>query len=166
MTAPQPTLPQATLCFLLRGAPPVAVLLGYKKRGFGQGKWVGFGGKVEQGESGLQAAQRELWEETGLPVALSDLQPRGSIIFRFPAKPAWDQEVLLFVATQWSGEPIESEEIRPSWFAIDQLPFAQMWADAPYWLPALLAGKVINLQITFAADNATVSYCEPAKPLV
>ena len=27
------------------------VLLGMKKRGFGQGKWNGFGGKVQQNES-------------------------------------------------------------------------------------------------------------------
>ena len=34
------------------------VLLGMKKRGFGQGRWNGFGGKVEKGETILQAAVR------------------------------------------------------------------------------------------------------------
>lgn len=34
------------------------VLLGYKKRGFGCGKWNGFGGKVEKGESIIDAAVR------------------------------------------------------------------------------------------------------------
>lgn len=34
------------------------VLLGYKKRGFGQGKWNGFGGKVEHGENIKEAALR------------------------------------------------------------------------------------------------------------
>jgi hypothetical protein len=37
---------------------PNQVLLGMKKRGFGQGKWNGFGGKVEKGETILEAAQR------------------------------------------------------------------------------------------------------------
>ena len=32
------------------------VLLGEKKRGFGMGKWNGFGGKVEAGETILEAA--------------------------------------------------------------------------------------------------------------
>ena len=39
------------------------MLLGMKKRGFGTGKWNGFGGKVEVGETVADAAQRELEEE-------------------------------------------------------------------------------------------------------
>ena len=34
------------------------ILLGYKKRGFGKGKWNGFGGKVEKGETPQEAAIR------------------------------------------------------------------------------------------------------------
>ncbi len=34
------------------------VLLGMKKRGFGAGKWNGFGGKVEPGETIEEAAIR------------------------------------------------------------------------------------------------------------
>ncbi len=34
------------------------ILLGLKKRGFGEGKWNGFGGKIESGESVMQAAIR------------------------------------------------------------------------------------------------------------
>jgi len=40
-----------TLCFLMRGNPPSEVLLGFKKTGFGAGKYTGVGGKVEAGES-------------------------------------------------------------------------------------------------------------------
>jgi len=42
------------------------VMMGMKKRGFGAGKWNGFGGKVEPGESNEQAAVRELHEESGV----------------------------------------------------------------------------------------------------
>ena len=34
------------------------VLLGLKKRGFGVGRWNGFGGKLEKKETPLQSAQR------------------------------------------------------------------------------------------------------------
>jgi 8-oxo-dGTP diphosphatase/2-hydroxy-dATP diphosphatase len=37
-----------------------------KKRGFGKGKWNGFGGKVEEGECIEDSAIRELEEECGL----------------------------------------------------------------------------------------------------
>jgi NADH pyrophosphatase NudC (nudix superfamily) len=36
------------------------VLLGMKKRGFGVGRWNGFGGKVQEGESLENAARRLL----------------------------------------------------------------------------------------------------------
>ena len=41
-------------------------LLGMKKRGFGVGKWNGFGGKVEPNETVNDAAIREIQEEAGI----------------------------------------------------------------------------------------------------
>lgn len=49
------------------------VLLGMKKRGFGVGKWNGFGGKVEAGETIPDAAAREVREECGYIVKPSEL---------------------------------------------------------------------------------------------
>jgi len=48
-----------TLAFVRR---PGEILLGYKKRGFGAGKWNGFGGKVEIGETVEDAAKRLMWK--------------------------------------------------------------------------------------------------------
>lgn len=42
------------------------ILLGMKKRGFGVGKWNGFGGKVDPNETILDGALRELKEEAGI----------------------------------------------------------------------------------------------------
>jgi len=42
------------------------ILLGLKKRGFGVGKWNGFGGKVDPHETVFQGALRELKEESGI----------------------------------------------------------------------------------------------------
>lgn len=44
-----------TLVLVVR---PGRVLLGMKKRGFGAGKWNGFGGKVQQGETIEEGARR------------------------------------------------------------------------------------------------------------
>ncbi|CAN0261386.1 unnamed protein product, partial [Ectocarpus fasciculatus] len=62
------------------------ILLGMKKRGFGEGKWNGFGGKVESGESVDEAAKRELMEEAG--VTARELSLRGRLIFHVPSYPA------------------------------------------------------------------------------
>lgn len=39
------------------------ILLGYKKRGFGEGRWNGFGGKLAVGETIEAAAKREVKEK-------------------------------------------------------------------------------------------------------
>ena len=57
------TLLKLTLVFVFRDGQ---VLLGLKKRGFGEGLWNGFGGKVNEGETILEGAIRELNEESGL----------------------------------------------------------------------------------------------------
>lgn len=144
-----------TLCFLLRGAPP-EVLLGYKKRGFGAGKFAGIGGQVETGETIRAAACREVFEETSIRVHAHDLRALGTVLFCFPTQPLWDQTVHIFTVTRWRGQAKESAEMRPLWQRVDALPFEQMWDDSRYWLPRILSGHSIQAAFTFADDNATV----------
>ena len=60
------------------------ILLGMKKRGFGSGKWNGFGGKVEPTDTSIaQAAARELAEECSVHVAPDALIKRGLLRFQF-----------------------------------------------------------------------------------
>lgn len=146
----------ATLCIPMLGNPPSAVLLGLKKKGFGEGKYVGFGGKIEAGESIPQAACRELEEESGLQASLQHLEACGSLTFFFPYKPEWEHQVHLFTVRQWQGEPRACAEIQPAWFRLDEIPYEEMWDDSRYWLPPLLAGAAVRASFTYAADNQTV----------
>ena len=77
---------EATLCFLMQGDPPKTILLGHKKVGFGKGKYGGVGGKLERGESAVQAAAREVAEETSIRVRETDLKLMGHLTFVFPYK--------------------------------------------------------------------------------
>ena len=150
------SLREATLCLLVRGNPPGHVLLGYKKEGFGAGKITAFGGKVEPGETPVAAAVRELEEETGITVALEDLLAVGQLCFLFPSRPAWSQLVHVFLSTGWMGVPQEGREMRPAWYAVDRLPYEQMWQDSLYWLPRFIAGERIRGRFVFDRDNETV----------
>ena len=147
------------LCLLTRtGADGTReVLLGHKKTGLGTGKIVGLGGHVEPGESPAEAAAREAKEESGIQVASSSLTLAAHVTFRFPAHPSWDMTSEIFTTADWSGEPAETEEIRPEWFPVAALPFAQMWSDAPHWLPRVLAGERLRATFSYAADNETVA---------
>ena len=153
---------EATLCFLVRGNPPQAILLGHKKIGFGRGKWGGVGGKIEAGETAARAAVREVYEETGIRVQEADLRPAARLTFLFPFKPAWSQVVHVFLSERWDGEAAESDEIRPAWVPVAQIPYGQMWDDCQHWLPSVLAGQVIQAQFTFNKDNETVNKMQAA----
>ncbi|KAF8632888.1 hypothetical protein AX17_004734 [Amanita inopinata Kibby_2008] len=124
------------------------ILLGYKKRGFGKEKYNGFGGKVEPGETAIQAAKRELQEEAGIE---APLEHAGELLFIIEGDPiAFYIDV--FRATEYSGIVTETDEMRPQWFCIDNavapdvseyppIPFEKMWDDDEYWFPLLLQDR-------------------------
>ena len=141
-----------TLCFI---HDDERILLGMKKRGFGAGKWNGFGGKLEPDESAEDAARREVREEVGVDV--SELVRAGTLEFVYPLEDR-TLEVSVFRATGYSGEPIETDEMRPEWFRLDAIPYAEMWLDDPFWLPLFLEGKRVFGRFVFHDDDTLVEY--------
>ncbi|MCX6093562.1 MAG: 8-oxo-dGTP diphosphatase [Candidatus Bipolaricaulota bacterium] len=147
---------RATICFLVGENPP-QVLLGLKKRGFGKGKYNGFGGKIADTEGVRDAAIREVREECGLEVAPADLVSAGRLVFFFPFRAEFDHDVSVFRAGRWRGALRESDEMRPQWFPIDEIPYERMWQDDAHWLPLVLGGASVEAEFTFAEDNETVA---------
>lgn len=132
------------------------VLLGMKKRGFGVGKYNGFGGKVHDGETIEDAAKRELFEEAG--VTANNLEKLGVLDFSWQGKESDVLEVNIFKVTDFSGEPVESEEMKPQWFTIKEIPYEKMWADDKYWLPLFLENKKFKGKFIFDENDKVVEY--------
>jgi 8-oxo-dGTP diphosphatase len=151
--------PLMCLCFLVREAADGStyVLLGKKKRGLGSGNVVGLGGKVEADETAREAAAREAAEESGVVVDPGDLQEMALISFWFPTRPSWDQRAAVFVTRRWQGEPVETDEITPTWYDVTAIPFDAMWADARHWLPRVLDGQHLTADFSFDADLRTLA---------
>jgi len=133
----------STLCLLQKDNQ---LLLGYKKRGLGQGRWNGFGGKVNNGETIEQAARRELLEEANL--AADRLEKFGVINFVFQHNSEL-HEVHIYRVISYIGEITESEEMKPQWFDINNLPYDQMWPDDQIWYDYFFAGKKFRGEFTF-----------------
>ncbi len=143
-----------TLVFVRRGDE---VLLGYKKRGFGQGQWNGLGGKVEEGEKIEDGASREVMEEVGLKVGKLRRFGLSVCDYRNVEKPVV-MEIHLFETFQYEGEPTETEEIKPQWFKMDDYPFDQSWPDDRYWFPFYLEGTLFRGNFLFDGYDKITSY--------
>lgn len=151
-------LPQVCVCYLLRPTDEgTTVLLGRKKKGLGVGKIVAPGGKLEPGETAIDAAVREVEEESGLVVRPSDLEFRGRLRYLFPHHQPWSQESTVFVCRRFSGEVSDSDELELRWVPIDAVPLERMWDDAQFWLPGVLRGGHVRRTFRFGVDLDTVA---------
>jgi 8-oxo-dGTP diphosphatase len=124
---------RANLLFIIRDGK---ILLIQKKRGFGAGKINGPGGKIDPGEAPLCAALRETREELGIMPL--EAEQRGQLHFQF--RDGYSLHCAVFLAHDFTGEPVESAEAVPFWTPLDQIPYDQMWADDRHWLPLLIKG--------------------------
>lgn len=149
------TINKTILCYIVNEKSEV--LLAYKKRGFGIGKYNGPGGKLKNDESPKDAAIREIKEEVGLDI--DNLLELGFIEFIWPPeKEDWNQKCFIFLTKDFSGEVCESEECRPEWFAFDKIPYDQMWDDDKYWYPEALAGKIVQKRYYFDLDGKVIKF--------
>ncbi|KAK7020582.1 hypothetical protein VNI00_017711 [Paramarasmius palmivorus] len=135
------------------------ILLGYKKRGFGMGKYNGFGGKVEPGETSLDAAVRELEEEAGIK---ANLQHAGVLFFLSEGE---DKafHIDIYRGEEYTGQPTESDEMRPEWFSTQDtppIPFDKMWETDCHWIPLLLQGKAFAGRADFAKTGDRLLPCK------
>lgn len=124
------------------------ILLAMKKRGFGVGKYNGIGGKLEENETPEMAMLRETEEEINvIPKAYEKM---GTVeVVSINAGNIRDCIFHLYIASEWENTPSESEEMCPTWFLIDKIPYDQMFPDDQYWLPLVLDGKKIKAFFEF-----------------
>ena len=150
---------RTTICYLVKGdnAGNIhEVCLAMKKRGFGEGRWNGSGGKVGdkeefKNETVEEGAVREVSEE--LNVVMVNPRKVGEILFETEGD---DKECIVsyvFIADKWKGDPSETEEMNPKWFKINEIPYNEMWTDDKEWFKELLKGNKFEARYIFSKDD-------------
>ncbi len=124
------------------------ILLHYKKRGHGAGKWNGVGGKIEENESIEDCAKREAREEMGTDI--ENIEKIGEITFYDVNGEDWLAHVF---RADLTGEPKESEESYPKWFPIKEIPYDEMWEDDRYWLPLVINDIHFKAKFWFSGEK-------------
>jgi len=135
----------ATLTFIRKNG---SLLLILKKRGLGQGLFNAPGGRLEPGETPLDAAIRETEEEVG--VTPKGLHEAGRLDFCFVD--GYSLQCHVFTATDYQGTLIETDEANPFWCKESEIPYGNMWSDDRLWIPLMLKGVLFHAQFIFDRD--------------
>ncbi len=115
---------QSTLCYMENDRGQYLMLHRVKKEhDANRDKWIGVGGKFEDGESPEECVLREVREETGL--TLTDYRYRGLVTF---VSDRWETEYMhLFTASGFSGTLRECDEGGLEWIGKAELLALPQW---------------------------------------
>ena len=133
-----------TLCYLEDGDRYLLLHRTKKEHDENHDKWIGVGGKFEDGESPEDCVRREVLEETGL--TLTSYRYRGIVTFVSDVYPC--EYMHLFTADGFEGEMTECNEGDLQWVSRefvndlpkwegDQIFLDLLWQDAPFFLLTL-----------------------------
>ena len=143
----------STLCYLENDRGEYLMLHRVKKKhDVNQDKWIGVGGKFEDGESPDECLLREVKEETGL--TLTGWRFRGVVTFLTDG--GWEGEYMyLFTADGWDGELVrDCAEGDLEWVPKDRVTRLPIWEGDKIFL-RLLAEEhpAFLLTLEYAGDT-------------
>ena len=124
---------QTTLCYIEKDGCYLMLHRVKKERDENRDKWIGIGGKFQEGESPEDCLLREAKEETGL--TLTDYRYRGLVTF---VSDEWGTEQMhLFTAGGFSGALRECDEGVLEWIPRERLLSLPMWEGDRIFLDLL-----------------------------
>lgn len=124
---------QSTLCYLERGNEYLMLHRVKKEHDANHDKWIGIGGKFEEGESPEECILRETQEETGL--TLTEYRYRGLVTF---VSDLWPTEYMhLFTSTAWEGTSHPCSEGELAWIRKADLLSLPLWEGDKIFLRLL-----------------------------
>ena len=140
----------STLCYIERGEEWLLLHRVKKKNDLNKDKWIGVGGKFEDGESPEECVIRETWEETGL--TLTDYRYRGIVTF---VSDIYETEYMhLFTATGFTGTPHECDEGNLEWIRKEDFAALPQWEGDKIFLRLLEEGApFFSLKLKYEGDT-------------
>lgn len=140
-----------TLCYIEKDDQYLMLLRNKKKIDENKGKWIGIGGKFEEGESPDECLVREVYEETGLK--LERYQFRGIVTF---VSDEWGTQYMhLYTASAFSGTMKECDEGELRWIPKSEILSLNLWeGDRAFLIPLLKAeSSLLFLKLVYQGDK-------------
>ncbi len=139
-----------TLCYIEREGKYLMLHRTVKKNDENHDKWIGIGGKLEEGESPEDCLLREVNEEIGCRVANFSL--RGLVTF---VSNLWGTEYMcLYTATDFEGELRACDEGELEWVRKDEIESLNLWEGDKIFFRLLNSGApFFSLKLRYEGDR-------------
>lgn len=153
----------SSLCYIEKNGMYLLLHRVKKKNDFNEGKWIGVGGKFEEGETADECVVREVYEETGL--TLTEFHMVG--VIKFYSNKTEDQDMFLYKATGFTGELKEDcPEGCLKWVPADEVLKLPTWEGDHFFIDPLLQGRTnLNMTVKYDGDVLT-EFIDETKPVV
>lgn len=141
-----------SLCYIERGDSYLMLHRVKKVNDENHDKWIGIGGKFEEGEAPEECMRREMLEETGLTA--ESWQFRGIVTF---VSDEWGTEYMhLFKCSDFSGEVKECDEGVLEWIKKEKLLSLPIWEGDKIFLRLLDRDcPFFSLKLCYSGDTLT-----------
>lgn len=139
-----------TLCYIEKENQYLMLHRTKKENDVNHDKWIGVGGKFEEGESPEECLLREVREETGLTI--TNYKYRGILTFH---SDGWEDEYIhLYTADQFEGQLKECDEGQLEWVDKDSLDDLPLWEGDRIFLDILKnSDRFFSLKLSYKGDT-------------
>ncbi len=150
----------STVCYLEQDGKYLMLHRIKKENDINREKWIGIGGKFEEGESPEDCITREFREETGLQI--KDLRLCG--IISFVADDTYTEHMVLFHADGYEGEITECDEGELAWIDKKELRKKDLWAGDHLFLDLMEEGHpFFSMKLVYHGKDLLEAYLNGKK---
>lgn len=149
----------SSLCYIEKDGQVLLLHRTKKENDLNHDKWIGIGGRFEEGESPEDCVLRETREETGL--TLTSLRFRGIVTF---VSDEWETEYMhLFTADAFEGELADCNEGDLEWVPKEKMKDLPQWEGDRIFLRLLRENApFFSLKLVYSGDRLTGAYLDGA----
>ena len=133
------SMQNTSLCYIEKDKKYLMLHRTKKQNDYNHDKWIGIGGKFEEGESPEECILREVKEETGL--ILTSLDYRG--IVTFVSDDNFTEYMHIFYSDSFTGNLIECDEGNLEWVDKEKM------NDLPHWKGDEIFLELLDKKVPF-----------------